>query len=155
MTIADSYLAKMESASNLERIKLITAHIVATLQFFTDGLKPFNPILGETFQCKIGDTEIYVEQTSHHPPIFNYLFKHPKFTMYGCKGAEVSMGANSVTVENPGKLYLQLKDGTLYRTHLGTLSLSGISIGRRLLNFSGIYIEDLVKLICLKIRHIT
>lgn len=36
-------------------------------------LKPFNPILGETFQCKIGNTKMYVEQTSHHPPIYNFL----------------------------------------------------------------------------------
>ena len=31
--------------------------------------KPFNPILGETFQGVIGDYEIAIEQISHHPPI--------------------------------------------------------------------------------------
>jgi hypothetical protein len=36
-------------------------------------LKPFNPIWGETFQAKIGDTEVYLEQTSHHPPIYHFL----------------------------------------------------------------------------------
>ena len=38
-------------------------------------LKPFNPIWGETFQCKIGETKLYLEQTSHHPPIFHFLVK--------------------------------------------------------------------------------
>jgi hypothetical protein len=35
-------------------------------------LKPFNPIWGETFQAKIGDTKMYLEQTSHHPPIYHF-----------------------------------------------------------------------------------
>lgn len=35
-------------------------------------LKPFNPIWGETFQAKIGDTNVYLEQTSHHPPIYHF-----------------------------------------------------------------------------------
>ena len=45
--------------------------------------KPFNPILGETFQAKTGNTEIYIEQTSHHPPILNYYVKNPSFTAFG------------------------------------------------------------------------
>ena len=36
-------------------------------------LKPFNPILGETFQAKIDDCLYNLEQTSHHPPICNFL----------------------------------------------------------------------------------
>ena len=31
--------------------------------------KPFNPILGETYQGLIEGCPIYAEQTSHHPPI--------------------------------------------------------------------------------------
>jgi hypothetical protein len=34
--------------------------------------KPFNPILGETFQAFAGDYVIAAEQTSHHPPITHY-----------------------------------------------------------------------------------
>lgn len=32
-------------------------------------IKPFNPILGETFQGVIGEYEVGVEQICHHPPI--------------------------------------------------------------------------------------
>jgi len=38
-------------------------------------LKPFNPILGETFQTKILDTEYYMEQVSHHPPMSRFYVK--------------------------------------------------------------------------------
>ena len=37
-------------------------------------MKPFNPILGETFQAFYSDgTVIDIEHTSHHPPISHFL----------------------------------------------------------------------------------
>lgn len=41
-------------------------------------IKPFNPILGETFQAVIGDYEVGVEQISHHPPITAIEIWNPK-----------------------------------------------------------------------------
>ena len=48
---------------------------ISTVHMAVAQLKPFNPILGETFQTKINDVMFYMEQTSHHPPIFNYYVK--------------------------------------------------------------------------------
>ena len=45
--------------------------------------KPFNPILGETFQAKVGDSMTYSEQISHHPPILYYYVVNPKFKLWG------------------------------------------------------------------------
>jgi hypothetical protein len=37
-------------------------------------LKPFNPILGETYQATFSKGgELFMEHTSHHPPISNFL----------------------------------------------------------------------------------
>jgi hypothetical protein len=41
--------------------------------------KPFNPILGETYQGIIGGIPIYFEQISHHPPISAFYMKTDKF----------------------------------------------------------------------------
>ena len=35
--------------------------------------KPFNPIIGETFQGFLNGNPVYLEQISHHPPISYYL----------------------------------------------------------------------------------
>ena len=36
--------------------------------------KPFNPILGETYEAFWPNgTKIYAEHTSHHPPIMNFF----------------------------------------------------------------------------------
>jgi len=41
--------------------------------------KPFNPILGETFQGSIGNYEIALEQISHHPPVSAFQLWNTKF----------------------------------------------------------------------------
>jgi hypothetical protein len=59
----------MEETEALERMKLLVTWYICSLQLEPQMLKPFNPILGETFQGMIGEYEIIVEQISHHPPI--------------------------------------------------------------------------------------
>ena len=40
--------------------------------------KPFNPILGETYQATYPDgTNIFLEQISHHPPVSMYELEGP------------------------------------------------------------------------------
>jgi len=45
--------------------------------------KPFNPILGETYQGFIDGCPIYAEQISHHPPISALLFFGRGYKVYG------------------------------------------------------------------------
>jgi hypothetical protein len=45
--------------------------------------KPFNPILGETFQCWINGCPAYAEQISHHPPIGALIFKGRGYDVTG------------------------------------------------------------------------
>jgi len=62
----------------IERLKLVITTSIAGMHLCTGQLKPFNPILGETLQCKLDDgSKIYAEHISHHPPISNLLFEAP------------------------------------------------------------------------------
>jgi len=45
--------------------------------------KPFNPILGETYQVLIDGCPVLGEQTSHHPPISSTFMKGRGYTLYG------------------------------------------------------------------------
>jgi len=49
-------------------------------------VKPFNPTLGETLQASFqGGVELFLEQTSHHPPVTSWLLQGPAgaFKYYG------------------------------------------------------------------------
>lgn len=98
--------------------------------------KPFNPILGETFQSKVGETLIYAEQTSHHPPILNYYVKNPNFKAFGYAEVEIIAGPNSIKGENKGKFYIQFNDGVIYRVYPPKFSATGITIGKRYMNMT-------------------
>eukprot|EP00828_Plagiopyla_frontata_P023741 TRINITY_DN3033_c0_g2_i1.p1 TRINITY_DN3033_c0_g2~~TRINITY_DN3033_c0_g2_i1.p1 ORF type:complete len:417 (-),score=63.80 TRINITY_DN3033_c0_g2_i1:58-1308(-) len=52
----------------------VVAFNVTSLHLGMGQNKPFNPILGETFQGKIDGNLIYLEQISHHPPISSLLY---------------------------------------------------------------------------------
>jgi hypothetical protein len=109
----------------------------------TNG-KPFNPILGETFQAKIGDTTYYVEQTSHHPPITHYLFVGPEGRSYGWIGVEAGISGNQMNMNFLGKHIIESSDGGKYQITFPDMFMSGVMIGQRYINYIGaMKIEDL------------
>lgn len=99
--------------------------------------KPFNPIIGETFQCKVGNTYCYTEQTSHHPPITNYYFKGPEGVSHGWFQMEASFSGNQITMDFKGKNIMEGSDGSRYQIFLPGVTVIGIMFGRRYVNFSG------------------
>ena len=77
---------------------------------------PFNPILGETYQASLEDgTMVYIEQTEHHPPSFNYSLyrpdKHFEINGYGTIEANLE-GMNMIKGERIGKNVLKFADGS-------------------------------------------
>lgn len=71
---APNFLKRASEAQDpLEQIKLVLSFIVGGLHLNISQRKPFNPILGETFQGMLGESSIYMEQVCHHPPI-SYFF---------------------------------------------------------------------------------
>ena len=45
--------------------------------------KPFNPILGETYQGYCNGNLIFAEQISHHPPVAAIYIKGRNFKLHG------------------------------------------------------------------------
>ena len=58
----------------LERFKSVLAFGLSMSPLYLNMEKPFNPILGETFQAWINGCPAYAEQISHHPPISALYF---------------------------------------------------------------------------------
>lgn len=76
--------------------------------------KPLNPILGETYQAHGQDgSMIYLEQTSHHPPISNYLIEGPNnnYKVYGHSVFVIKAYMNSANLTSDGQKTVEFKDG--------------------------------------------
>jgi hypothetical protein len=53
----------------VEQLKLVTCAFMFISATCPNIEKPFNPILGETYQGQIGEFTVNLEQISHHPPL--------------------------------------------------------------------------------------
>jgi len=89
--------------------------------------KPFNPILGETYEGYLHSSsqsskliskpdydssifKVYVEQTSHHPPISNFLVENKIVRIYGHYELQGSTSTNSYNIKNQGPCTVHFKD---------------------------------------------
>ena len=71
----------------IERLKLVITFVVSGMHMVASQRKPFNPILGETYEGYWPNgTRIYCEHISHHPPITCFLVEDVDglFVFEGC-----------------------------------------------------------------------
>lgn len=126
------------------RIQLVASFCIAQYKC-TDGRlnKPFNPILGETFELKGKDYTYFAEQVSHHPPVSACIAEseHYKYHMDTDTKMSISwrgvllaipIGFQHVTLKNRNEHYVigrptttvnNLLFGTMYIEHVGTMSV--------------------------------
>ncbi len=63
----------------------MTVFLISQLHISPIETKPFNPIIGETFQCRIANLNYYAEQTLNKPPTWNFyvIDDEKKYKIYG------------------------------------------------------------------------
>ena len=97
--------------------------------------KPFNPILGETYQCKINGLDIYLEHIEHKPPTYSFYCKSKNYMIYGHQTIEANTGANSVKAFKKGKYIVRFADGHEFDLQPPSIIVNGVSMGKRTFNF--------------------
>ena len=107
----------MQLAQNKDHVEKMKFFITATISsYFCSSffLKPMNPILGETYECIYSDgSKVYLEQSSHHPPVSHYEVYGPNKNYYyeGYSSFSTSAGLNSLNLNNKGRRSVTFKDG--------------------------------------------
>lgn len=102
--------------------------------------KPFNPILGETFQGFFEEgTRVYCEHTSHHPPIANFLVVDPQesYEFFGFHEFKAKLSKNSLTMKNEGPNNIKFKDGQLITYQYPGNKVSGLIWGEKQVSIEG------------------
>jgi hypothetical protein len=118
-------------------------------------MKPFNPLLGETFELVRDGFRVISEQVSHHPPISAINCEHEKFYFWGSvnvkssfKGTHLNcvvIGNYHVIIKNTGDHFIWSKPqtnvhniifGKMYVDHYGKLEVVNSTTGdKAILNF--------------------
>lgn len=119
-----------EAADPVERLKWVVTYFIAGFhRAFERWAKPFNPILGETWQAGLPDgSRIFLEQISHHPPISAFQLAGPDglYTFTGLSQPSVSYGTNAVKTTAKGYRVLDFADGGRVEVHFPTYYLRGL-----------------------------
>jgi hypothetical protein len=124
-----------------ERMKYVVAFAITGLHLLTTNKKPFNPILGETYQAKFFDgTEVACEQTTHHPPACNWQMVPPdkSFHYWGNGIWSASCRGNTIKGYQKGPHNVEFPDGCQISWSLPDILLKGIMWGERVMEYLGV-----------------
>jgi len=136
----------------LERLKWVTVHLISFLHLTTIQVKPFNPIIGETFQCRIGNLKLYLEHTVNHPITANFygIDDDKNYEMFGYQITDASVTPNTCTATRLGLYFIRfIKDNTLFRIRIPDVYLRGITMGERMFSYeSKCLVMDITNKLC-------
>ena len=110
---------------------------ISQLYLSTIQVKPFNPIIGETSQVRIGTMRLYIEHTVNHPITSNFygIEDNNLFKIYGFTIVDAVTGANNVLAQRLGKFFIEFNDGQKFLFRTPATLLQGTIIGERLWNY--------------------
>jgi len=130
---APHFLEKGGSTTDIyEQFKLAFAFYLTTLGTDLCPEKPFNPIIGETFQAVIGGCPVYLEQISHHPPVAAFQMFGKNFKIEGTFEFGAAINANSVKCRKIGDFRVYFKNtGAMVQALFPTGVMSGTAFGKR------------------------
>ena len=120
----------------IEKLKTMTSFVISQLYLTILRIKPFNPLLGETYQIKIANLNCYFEQTSINPPITNmYCFDSDNlYKIYGYISIKTKIGINNIKIIKLGNIYIDFNNGNKYKIYYPSYYVGGITIGKRTFN---------------------
>mmetsp|Transcript_14051 Transcript_14051/g.14096 ORF Transcript_14051/g.14096 Transcript_14051/m.14096 type:complete len:138 (+) Transcript_14051:841-1254(+) len=70
--------------------------------------KPFNPILGETFEFEKDGFKLISEQVSHHPPVSAIYVEHPSYTFNGQTQVKSNFKGTYMRVKPLGAMHVRI-----------------------------------------------
>jgi hypothetical protein len=130
------------TADPVERMKLVVSFFVAGMHRACGIWKPFNPILGETWQAHFEDgSQIFCEQTSHHPPVSAWQVIGPDgaYTFDGFHEYIAVAGGNSAGGYTKGRqtIHFPQHNSSITLDMGPALWVRGVLWGQRYLEFDG------------------
>lgn len=104
---APMYLHKASDAnlSPIDRMKLVCTFGISGLILSCKQIKPFNPLIGETFEGELPDgSQVYAEHIGHYPTLSRFLIlgKDNNFRVYCCLDLEAkteSFGSRIIVIQ--------------------------------------------------------
>lgn len=93
----------------VKRMACVAGFIIASYASTDDRMwKPFNPLLGETYEVMRKSFRVIAEQVSHHPPISAFHAEAPNVVYYGTVAPTFKMGGQTIEAAANGSFSIVL-----------------------------------------------
>lgn len=126
----------------IHRDSLIASFVVSAFAHTERVRKPFNPVLGETFEFihPVTDMKFYAEQVSHHPPISVSRAEGNGWVAGEVVNVHATFQGNSVEVSNSGTRYIHLTEtDDRYTWDLPKALVSNLFVGGTFVDHHGLF----------------
>ncbi|KAI6653376.1 Oxysterol-binding protein-related protein 2-like isoform X1 [Oopsacas minuta] len=103
----------MNTTDPIERLEYIAGVFAVSQSSLAHRIyKPFNPLLGETYEIMNNNKDFYfvTEQVSHHPPISAIHFQLPKIRVRGFIGQSIKFWGTSIDILIDGTFNYEFLD---------------------------------------------
>ncbi|XP_064096238.1 oxysterol-binding protein-related protein 1-like [Macrobrachium nipponense] len=98
-----------QGADPVTRMQYVAAFAVSGLASNWERLgKPFNPLLGETYELQRDNYRIVCEQVSHHPPVSSFYADSEHWNFHGSIHPKLKFWGKSVEIQPKGVLTVEL-----------------------------------------------
>lgn len=128
------------SSDPLERMKFVIAFVAGGFHFCVGQLKPFNPIVGETYEATYADgTHVAIEHVSHHPVKSAFTLTAPKglYQLSGVYEFESTTSRNAIVNHQLGSAKVVFQDGHAISYTVPQIKMSGLLFGERVVELTG------------------
>ena len=99
----------MQETDSLKRLaKIAVFSVVRSILFKDRVMKPFNSLLGETYELVTPNYRLIAEQVSHHPPISACYIQGDGYTFEQCCVPKIKFKGNSMDAEDEGNCIITL-----------------------------------------------
>ncbi|KAK7572119.1 hypothetical protein V9T40_014591 [Parthenolecanium corni] len=151
-----------ETEDPYERMVYVAAFAVSSYgsSYYRAGSKPFNPLLGETYECVREDKgfRFVAEQVSHHPPVSVCHAESKNFIIWQDLRIKTKFWGKSMEFQPLGHVNLKILRPDChdnYRWNKVTTCVHNLFSGQRWADLSGeVKIEDLDKNIICKLTFV-
>ncbi|XP_057478569.1 oxysterol-binding protein-related protein 2B isoform X1 [Actinidia eriantha] len=101
--------------------------------------KPFNPLLGETFEADYPDRGIrfFSEKVSHHPTLIACHCEGKGWKFWGDSNLRTKFWGTSIQLDPVGTLTLEFDDGEVFQWNKVTTSICNLILGKVYLDHHG------------------
>ncbi|XP_037465462.1 oxysterol-binding protein-related protein 2A-like isoform X1 [Triticum dicoccoides] len=102
--------------------------------------KPFNPLLGETYEADFPDRRIrfFAEKVSHHPMLIACHSEGKGWKFWGDSNVKSKFWGQSIQVDPVGVLTVEFDDGEIFKWSKVTTTINNLILGKLYCNHHGI-----------------